>query len=309
MCCVLKSPGELARLTSTPSLSCAGHPRARARVGGVRGEEEAPSEHHLGVGMEQVFGLMFEVVGAAGEFFDERQGLPPLVPHQADCGLVHDTMQHQQVLVLVLLLAHEVVGEVSLQLGALLVDVAKVDEEPRTHVALQVLDLLRPGGLVVPHQEVAVLQQPASSDLFGVPRGDQLLVQVVEGLLEVPVDGLGHHGGVEVVAHGHLGAAVEEQQRVQDDLERVDAELELAAHRVDELELDVAAAVVAEANQAPPVTGGHLLREKHSFRNKSFNRKMYNKFIPIKSSLFSVYLPIYPNQLSIYLLIYPHFST
>lgn len=138
----------------------------------------------MGVGLEQVFRLVLEVVGATRQFLDEREGLPPLVAHQADGALVHDPVQHQEVLVLVLLLAHEVVGEVGLELGPLLVDVAEVDEEPGAHVPLEVLDLVRLGGFVVPDQKVAVLEEAAAADLFGVPRGDELLVQVVEGLLE-----------------------------------------------------------------------------------------------------------------------------
>lgn len=138
----------------------------------------------MGVGLEQVFRLVLEVVGATRQFLDEGQRLPSLVAHEADGAFVHHSMQDQQVLVLVLFLAHEVVGEVGLELRPLLVDVPEVDEEPGTHVPLQVLDIVRFGGFVVPHQEIAVFEESSATDLFGVPRRDQFLVQVVEGFLE-----------------------------------------------------------------------------------------------------------------------------
>lgn len=79
-------------------------------------------------------------------------------------------------------------------------------------------------------------------------------MQVVQRLLEVAVDGLPDDGRVEVFGDGQLGAPAEHEQGVEHDLERVDGELELAAHRVDELELDVlVSARVAERDQGPAV--------------------------------------------------------
>ena len=201
--------------------------------------------------------------------------------HQADRALVDDLIQDHEVLVLGLILRTlEMVVQVVLELGLLLAQLGEVDEKPGAHVALHGLDLLGPGWPETAAKEVAVFQEPAAPDLLGVPRRDQLLVQVVQGLAEVPVHGLGHHGGVEVVPDGGGVAAVavvdgrgccgiyrgrrgcrrgrsttvvEEEQSVEHDVERVDGELVLPPHGVDELQLDGLGAVVAEGDQAPPV--------------------------------------------------------
>lgn len=79
-------------------------------------------------------------------------------------------------------------------------------------------------------------------------------MQVVQRFLEVAVDGFADDGRVEVFGDGQFGASAEHEQGVEHDLERVDGELELAAHRVDELELDVlVAARVAERDQGPAI--------------------------------------------------------
>ena len=56
----------------------------------------------------------------------------------------------------------EVVVKELAELVVLLGEVREVDEEPAAHVALHGLHLVRPGGPVVLHQQVAVLQQPSA---------------------------------------------------------------------------------------------------------------------------------------------------
>ena len=184
---------------------------------------------------------------------DEVERLPPLVAHEAHGALVHHAVQRHQALVALVLHAGEVVLQVRLQLPLLLADVREVDEEARAHVALQLLHgrlVLRPEAQ---RQQVAVLEEPAAADLLGAARGDGPVAEVRHGLLEVPVNALADHAGVEALRHGRLRAAVEEQQRVQADLEGVHAELELAPQRVHELQLHVLAHVVGQRDQAPAV--------------------------------------------------------
>ena len=56
--------------------------------------------------------------------------------------------------------------------------VGEVDEEPGAHVALHGLDLLRPRGPVVLHQEVAILEKTAASNFLWTLRRYQLLVKM-----------------------------------------------------------------------------------------------------------------------------------
>ena len=109
------------------------------------------------------------------------------------------------------------------------------------------------GWPVVFDKEVAVLEQAAAPDLLGLLGGDQLLVEVGQRLLKVAVHALPQHRGVKVFRDRHFGALVEQEQRVEDDVKRVDAELVLAFHEVDKLELDRLGPVVAERDQGPPV--------------------------------------------------------
>lgn len=174
--------------------------------------------------------------------------------HETDCGLVHHVVQDHQVVVLEPVLgAVKVVVKVVLQFSLLGVDVGEVDEEPGAHVALHVLDLLMPGGLVAIAQEVAVLQESSPADLLRVLGGYQLLVQVVEGFMEVSKLGLAHDSGVEVITDGHLGTAVEQEEGVQQDVEAVHRELVLPSHGVHKLELHTLGPVVAQGDKGPPV--------------------------------------------------------
>jgi len=186
---------------------------------------------------------------------DEAERLPPLVAHQAHGALLHHLVQRGQVVVLPVLQVQEVVLQVGLQLAPLLAHIGEVDEEARAHVALQQLHLGVGGRAETPHQQVAVLQQAAASDLLGAPGADEALAQVTEGGAEVAVDALAENGGVEGGGHGVLRALVEEEQRVQADLEGVHAELKLAPEGVHELELDVLATVVGEGDETPAVGG------------------------------------------------------
>ena len=61
----------------------------------------------------------------------------------------------------------EVVVKEFAELVVLLGQVGEVDEEPAAHVSLHRLDLLRPGGPVVLHQEIAIFQQTSTSDFLG----------------------------------------------------------------------------------------------------------------------------------------------
>ena len=83
-------------------------------------------------------------------------------------------------------------------------------------------------------------------------------MEVVERLVEVPVDALADNGGVEVLADVHAGAVVEQKEGVQHDVEAVHGELELPLHPVDELELDGVGLVVAERYEAPAITVVHF---------------------------------------------------
>ena len=73
-----------------------------------------------------------------------------------------------------------------------------------------------------------------------------------QGLLKIAVHALPQHGRVEVVRNRHLGTGVEEEQRVQHDVEAVHGELVLSFHSVHELELDGLGPVVAEGDERPP---------------------------------------------------------
>ena len=144
--------------------------------------------------------------------------------HQADGGLVHHLVQDHEVLVLEAVFGTlEVVVQVVLQLGSLLIDVREVDEEPRAHVPLRRLHLVRAGRPVALAEQVAVLEETPAPDLFWIPGGDQLFVEVVERFVEVSVHALAHHGRVEVLRDGCVRAAlVEEEEGVEHDVERVD---------------------------------------------------------------------------------------
>lgn len=146
------------------------------------------------------------------------------------------------------------VPQVVLEFGALLADVGEVDEESRAHVSLEGLYVLGLRGFVHLDQKVAVLEQAASANLLRTPRRDELLVEVVQRFLEVAVHGFADHRRVEIFPDGQLAALVEQEERVEHDLERVDRELELPPHRVDELELDVPVpSRVPEGDQGPSV--------------------------------------------------------
>ena len=100
---------------------------------------------------------------------------------------------------------------------------------------------------------MAVLQQTAAADLFRAPRADEAFAQVIEGSREIAVDALPQDRGVESGSHRVLRTLVEEEERVQADLEGVYAELELPPERVHELQLHVLTMVVGEGDETPAV--------------------------------------------------------
>lgn len=200
---------------------------------------------------------LFRAEYLAGELFYQAQRLPPLVSHQTDRRFLHHRVQHRQIPVLEALLFRpdKVVPKVVFQLGPLLPIIREIYEEPRAHVPLEVLDALSVGRLVGTDEEVAVLQQSAAADLLGVSRRYQLLVQVVQRLLEVPVNGLADHRRVEVLSDGELAAVVEKEEGVEHDLEGVHGELKRSFHGVDEFELYIPVTPgVSEGDERPPVS-------------------------------------------------------
>jgi len=67
--------------------------------------------------------------------------------------------------------------QIVLKLGALLVYIREVNEEPGAHIPLQFLGTVTiVVGRVVAQQQVAVLEQPTSPDLLRVPGDDQLVL-------------------------------------------------------------------------------------------------------------------------------------
>ena len=97
--------------------------------------------------------------------------------------------------------------------------VREVNEESGAHVALHGLDLLWPGRPVVLDQEVAVLQQPATSDLLWTASGNELLVKMTQSVIEVAIDRLSNDGWIKVVGYWHPCTIVEQEQGVKHDVE------------------------------------------------------------------------------------------
>ena len=139
--------------------------------------------------------------------------------HQTHSTFVHHLPQRHQVLIALVLYARKVVLQIRLQFPLLLADVWEVDEEARAHVALHLFHLRLRGRLESAHQQVAVLEQPATPDLFWAAGGDSPGEKVPQSFLKVSVHALPLHCRVEGLGHGSLRTAVEEQQRVQSDLE------------------------------------------------------------------------------------------
>lgn len=144
------------------------------------------------------------------------------------------------------------------------------------------------GRPVASAQKVAVLQEAASSDFFGIFGCDEFFVQVIESLFKVPVHGLGHHRRVKVVRDGGgVGVTlVVQEQGVQHDVKRVHAELVLSSHCMHKLELHSFGSVVAEADQAPPIPRiidfhhfGHIglleAARRHFFPRHAFRQKLH----------------------------------
>ena len=157
--------------------------------------------------------------------------------HQAHGGFVDDLVQDHEVLVLkTIFRALEVIEQVVFKLRSLLIDFRKVNEEPGAHVPLGVLHLLGTRRPVALAKQVAVLEKTSASNLLRIPRRDQFLVKMVEGLPEIPVHTFANDGRVEVLCDGRIGTTlVKEKKSVQHDVERVHGELVLPSHRVHKL--------------------------------------------------------------------------
>ena len=183
---------------------------------------------------------------------DKIQRLSSLVTHQTDRALVNDAVQCHQVIVFHLLVT-EVVSQVLFDLHFLLIHVREVNEEARTHVALHRSDVDVFGGRVVPYEQVAVLEESTASDLLRATCGDQLLVQVSQSDIEIAVYALGDHCRVEMFAHLFLRDSVESQQAVENDLERIDTELELSLHVINEFQFNVTPPVVRQGDETPAI--------------------------------------------------------
>jgi len=79
-----------------------------------------------------------------GKILDQGERLPSLVAHQAYGRFFDDTVQQHQVLVLESLLfgSDKVIPQVVFKFRALLSYIREVDEESRTHVSLEGLDVI-----------------------------------------------------------------------------------------------------------------------------------------------------------------------
>lgn len=110
--------------------------------------------------------------------------------------------------------ADEVVPQIGLELRALLPELRKVYEESRAHVSLESFYFVRPCRPIALREESAVFEQTAAANLFRLPCCDELLGQMVQGLVEVSVYGFPYDGRIEVLADRELSAFVEREQRI-----------------------------------------------------------------------------------------------
>lgn len=131
-----------------------------------------------------------------------------------------------------LIFVAKMVVEESAQLEVLSCNVGEIDEESRAHVTFQFATVLR--CLVSTGHQMTVLEQASSSDFFRRTSINQALVKMSQGLGKVAKHALGNDSWSVTFDIQILNV----QQRVQCDLEGVNAEFELTAHFVDEFELD-----------------------------------------------------------------------
>ena len=138
-----------------------GRSRGHAGAGGRGGREGGGGDRAEQVGILGRFGqrgVGWRTVDAEGHVLDHRKRQPALVAHQADGGLVNNLVENHKVLVLeAVFRALEVVVQVVLKLGPLLIDVGEVDEEPGAHVPLRRLHLVRGCRAIALAEKVAVL--------------------------------------------------------------------------------------------------------------------------------------------------------
>lgn len=113
------------------------------------------------------------------------------------------------------------------------------------------------GRPVVLHQQGAVFEQTAAAYLFRPPGGDQSFLKMAQRFGKVSEHGFAHNCGVKVLANwgwsgvpiGTSRASVEQQQRIQNDLEGIHAELELTAHAIDEFQFDTPSPLAPQRDQ------------------------------------------------------------
>jgi len=89
-----------------------------------------------------------------GKVLDQGECLPSFVAHQAYSRLFDDAMQQHQVLIFegFLFGPDKVIPQIVLKFGALLSYVREIDEESRTHVSFESLDVIRLRWFVHLHQ-------------------------------------------------------------------------------------------------------------------------------------------------------------
>ena len=119
--------------------------------------------------------------------------------------------------------------------------IAEVDEESRTHVALQIFHLGLMARAKATRDQITVFEQSTSAEFFRGFDRDQTVVEMLQGFGEVPVAGENDQRGKRD-GRGETklldGRAVEQiedvQQGIEQDLKRVHGELVLSFHLFDE---------------------------------------------------------------------------
>lgn len=197
-----------------------------------------------------------------GDLVDEGERLLPFVIHQAHRRRRDDSLERFQESVGLVQL--EMVLEIAENGFPLRFQVDIVDEESGTHVGLEEGTAALVGHGEVLHEQLAVFQEAAATDVFRLRGDDVALAEMVDRVGETRPFRADTDRGIEVLIDVHVGRRefaerlVEEQQAVEHDLERVDREFVLALHAVREFQIDSARsalelAAVAEAEQGPAV--------------------------------------------------------
>lgn len=118
------------------------------------------------------------------------------------------------------------------------------------------------GRPVVLHQQGAVFEQTAAAYFFRPPGRDQSFLKMAQRFGEVAEHRFAHNCGVKVLADRGRSdvpirssrASVEQQQRIQNNLEGIHAELELSTHAIDEFQFDSPSPLAPQRDQWPTVS-------------------------------------------------------